>query len=91
VNQAQQYFSSLVELAKDEDVIGQVLRHYPYEVLRAADKWAEQNAEYAAKHKTQIVCQRLILGSFFSMRLQFPKETRRCFVPLRASLEACVT
>jgi len=51
VNQAQQNFSSLVELAKDEGLIGQVLRRYPDEVLRAADKWAEQNTEYATKHK----------------------------------------
>lgn len=49
VNQAQQYFASLVELAEDKGLIGQVLRPYQ-EFLRAADKWAEQNAESAKKH-----------------------------------------
>jgi len=50
VNQAQQYFSSVVELAKDKGLIGQFLQPYQ-EVLGAADKWAEQNAQYAEKHK----------------------------------------
>jgi hypothetical protein len=50
VNQAQQYFSSLAHLAKDNGLIGQVLRAYPEATLRAADKWAEQNADYQKKH-----------------------------------------
>jgi hypothetical protein len=51
VNQAQQYFSSLVHLASDEGLIGQVLGHYPEEILRAADKWADQDADYAERHE----------------------------------------
>lgn len=37
-------------MAKDQGLIGQVLRPYPDEVLRAADKWANQDSEYATKH-----------------------------------------
>jgi len=48
VNHAQQYFASVVELAKDNGLIGQVLRPYQ-DLLRAADKWAEQNARCAKK------------------------------------------
>src|SRR5437867_1832016 len=50
VNQAQRYFSSVVELAGDKGLIGQTLRPYQ-ELLRAADKWAEQNVYSAEKHK----------------------------------------
>jgi hypothetical protein len=51
VNHRQQYFAPLIELSKDNGLIGQVLKHYPAEILRAADKWAEQNREYQEKHR----------------------------------------
>jgi len=51
MSQAQRYFCSLVELRKDKGLIGHVLRRYPEEILRAADKWAQQNADYAEKHQ----------------------------------------
>jgi hypothetical protein len=51
VNQSQQYFSCLVALSRDTGLIGNVLRNYPQEFLRAADKWAEQNADYQEKHE----------------------------------------
>jgi hypothetical protein len=47
-----EYFGcSLVELAKDSGLIGQVLRPYQ-DILRAADKWAEQNADHQNQHNT---------------------------------------
>lgn len=49
LNQAQQYFASLVELSRDTGLIGNILENYPQEFLRAADKWAEQNADYQTK------------------------------------------
>jgi hypothetical protein len=51
VNQSQQYFSCLVALSRDTGLIGDVLRNQPQEFLRAADKWAEQNADYQEKHE----------------------------------------
>jgi len=51
MNQAQRYFSSLVKLAQDSGLIGQILRRYPAEILRAADKWADQTATYERKHQ----------------------------------------
>jgi len=48
MNQVQQYFSCLVELSRDTGLIGQVLRKYQ-DLLPAADKWAEQSADYKKK------------------------------------------
>lgn len=42
----QQYFSTLIELGKDTGLIGTVLQNYPAWLFRAADKWAEQDADY---------------------------------------------
>lgn len=50
-NTVGKYFApSLVELAEDSGLIGQVLRRYQ-DFLSAADKWAEQNADYQEKHQ----------------------------------------
>ena len=51
MSRASQFFSSLVELAADAGLIGQILRRYPTEILRAADKWAAQNSDCAEKHR----------------------------------------
>ncbi len=45
-----QFFPPLVELARDRGVIGEVLQRYSW-ALAAADKWAEQEADYKEKHK----------------------------------------
>lgn len=50
---ARRYFASLVELSRDSGPIGQVLRRYPEWMLRAADKWAEQDFDYQKKHQDQ--------------------------------------
>lgn len=44
------HISSLVELAKDRGLIGQILRYYDF-ALHAADKWAEENAENQEKQR----------------------------------------
>jgi hypothetical protein len=51
MSRASQFFSSLVELAADAGLIGQILRRYPTEILRAADKWAAQNSDCAESHR----------------------------------------
>lgn len=82
MNQAQRYFSSLVELTKHEGLIGQVLGRYPDELLRAADKWAEQSAEYATKHKDP---NRLPLPDPWQFLLDAPVVSRRDKTVFRAA------
>lgn len=50
VKQAQNYFASVVGLARDRGLIGSVLRTYPDWVWQAADKWAEQDADYQTNY-----------------------------------------
>lgn len=45
------YFPALVELAKDKGWIGQTLSSLPGWMLRAADKWAEQDFDYEQAHQ----------------------------------------
>ena len=50
MNQAHRYFANTVELAHDRGLIGAVLRKYPEWIWRAADKSAEQDADYRKRH-----------------------------------------
>jgi hypothetical protein len=48
---ARQYFSKMTDLRRDTGLIGSALKNYPEWLFRAADKWAEQNADYQKKHQ----------------------------------------
>jgi hypothetical protein len=50
MKQVQKHFASIVELAHDQGLIGSILRKYPDWFWKAADKSAEQDADYQIKH-----------------------------------------
>ena len=50
MKQAQRFFASIIELAHDRGLIGDVLRKCPEWIWRAADKSAEQDADYLVRH-----------------------------------------